>query len=167
MTKDQRQTTIIIILILMVLLAFLVQLLVFPAHAGAIAPGSVNNLSKTPGDVLTTSKVKICHQKTSTIRNVPMKVKNQAYANYGITRTTGWCATKGCEVDHLISLELGGSNSIKNLWPQSYAGKWNARVKDKLENRLHVLICNGTLTPVQAQRAISHNWIIAYNKYVR
>ena len=26
-------------------------------------------------------------------------------------------ATTKSEVDHLISLELGGSNSIKNLWP--------------------------------------------------
>lgn len=43
----------------------------------------------------------------------------------------------GCEVDHLISLELGGANAIENLWPQPFDGKWNAHVKDRLELRLH------------------------------
>ena len=71
------------------------------------------------------------------------------------------------EVDHLISLELGGSNDIKNLWPQSYTTKpWNAHVKDKLENRLHKLICYGAINIVEAQIAISKNWIEAYKKYI-
>ena len=47
------------------------------------------------------------------------------------------------EVDHLISLELGGSNAIRNLWPEPYAGRWGARTKDVLENRLHDLVCEG------------------------
>jgi hypothetical protein len=40
-------------------------------------------------------------------------------------------------VDHLIPLELGGSNDIANLWPQSYVTVWNAHMKDRLENRLN------------------------------
>lgn len=136
------------------------------AVCAALAPGSLNDIDKTPGDVLTTSKNVICTQKTSTIRNVSTKTKKQAFAIYGLTRTTGWCKPKNCEVDHLISLELGGSNSIKNLWPQPYAGKWNAHLKDALENRLHKLICNGSVTPKVAQAAISHDWISAYKKYV-
>lgn len=131
-----------------------------------ITPGSVNDLVMTPGDVRTTDKHSICNTKTSTLRNVTSATKKQAFKLYGLTNKTGWCAAKGCEVDHLISLELGGTNDIKNLWPQSYAGKWNARVKDKLENRLHKLICNGTVTPVDAQFAISHDWIGAYEKYL-
>lgn len=131
-----------------------------------VPPGSMNDLIKTPGDVRTTDKVKICTQKTSTIRNVSSATKKQSYLLYGISKTTGWCRAKGCEVDHLISLELGGSNNIKNLWPQTYAGVWNARIKDKLENRLHKLICNGTVTPEDAQFAISHDWIGAYQKYM-
>ena len=33
-----------------------------------------------------------------------------------------------------MSLELGGSNDIANLYPESYAGPNGARVKDALEN---------------------------------
>jgi hypothetical protein len=36
----------------------------------------------------------------------------------------------------LIPLELGGSNSVKNLLPESYrTSRWNARVKDRLERQ--------------------------------
>ncbi len=33
------------------------------------------------------------------------------------------------EVDHLVSLELGGSNDIRNLWPEPSAGRWGARTR--------------------------------------
>lgn len=75
--------------------------------------------------------------------------------------------TRDFEEDHLESLEIGGSpTDPKNLWPQSYRGKWNAHLKDHLENRLHKLVCNGTLTLEQAQISISQNWIAAYKRYV-
>lgn len=136
------------------------------AVCAKLAPGSLNDMDKTPGDVRTTDVNIICHQSTKTVRNVSAKTKKQAFALYGLTRQTGWCKPMNCEVDHLISLELGGSNDIKNLWPQPYAGKWNARGKDKLENVLHRLICDGTITPEEAQDQISHDWISAYLKYV-
>jgi hypothetical protein len=71
------------------------------------------------------------------------------------------------EIDHLISLELGGSNSIKNLWPESHrTSPWNAQVKDRLEDKLHELVCSGQLDLKTAQQAIASNWIEAYKKYV-
>ena len=136
------------------------------AVCAALAPGSLNDIDKTPGDVRTTDKETICTQSTKTVRNVSSATKKQAFKLYGLTRQTGWCKALNCEVDHLISLELGGSNDIKNLWPQPYAGKWNAHVKDKLENRLHKLICDGSVTPQEAQEAISRDWITAYHKYI-
>ena len=72
------------------------------------------------------------------------------------------------EEDHLISLELGGSpTSPANLWPEPYAGKYGARVKDQLENKLKRLICSGRISLTEAQQAISSNWYSAYLKYVK
>jgi hypothetical protein len=66
-----------------------------------------------------------------------------------------------------FSPELGGSNSIKNLWPESHrTSPWNAQVKDRLEDKLHELVCGGQLDLKTAQRAIASNWIEAYKKYV-
>ena len=75
--------------------------------------------------------------------------------------------TADFEEDHLISLELGGSpDNPKNLWPEPYASATGARVKDKVENALHALVCNGSVTLKTAQKAIATNWYTAYLKYV-
>jgi hypothetical protein len=95
------------------------------------------------------------------VRDVPESVKEQVYRRYGVVHVP-----RAHEVDHLISLELGGSNAITNLWPEPYAGRWGARVKDRLEDRLHALVCAGSLTLRQAQRAIARNWPAAYRRYV-
>jgi len=120
----------------------------------------------TPGAVRTTDAHEICIRATSDIRKVSAKTKRQVYAAYGNAggNHTGFCSvTGGCEVDHLISLELGGSNDIKNLFPQPYSGvKWNARVKDRLENKLHQEICAGTISTELAQKKIATNWIQAF-----
>ncbi len=99
---------------------------------------------------------------TKKVRNVPQSVKEQVYHEYGITAH----APGEYEVDHLISLELGGSNSIKNLWPESYKTQpWNARVKDKLENKLHAMVVSGQMSLPDAQHEIATDWIAAYKKY--
>lgn len=75
--------------------------------------------------------------------------------------------TRDYEEDHLISLELGGSpDSPQNLCPEPYTGNGGARVKDKVENKLHDLVCNGTLPLATAQQAIATDWWAAYQKYV-
>jgi len=74
------------------------------------------------------------------VRAVPQGIKQEVYREYGITSH----GRGDYEIDHLIPLELGGSNSIKNLWPESYRTlAWSARVKDRLENKLHELVCSG------------------------
>jgi hypothetical protein len=61
-----------------------------------------------------------------------------------------------------VSLELGGANDIANLWPQPYGGPWGAEAKDRLENRLHRLVCSGELDLAAAQHEIATDWIAAY-----
>ena len=118
----------------------------------------------TPGDVFDVTVEDICVPGYARkVRKVTSALKRQAYACYGITR---W-KTGDYEVDHLIPLSIGGSNSIKNLWPQSTkTSPWNSYMKDALERRLHNLVCAGKLDIKTAQQEIASNWIKAYKKYV-
>jgi hypothetical protein len=62
---------------------------------------------------------------------------------------------------------LNSASSIKNLWPESHrTSPWNAQVKDRLEGKLHELVCSGQLDLKTAQQAIAANWIEAYKLYV-
>jgi hypothetical protein len=134
------------------------------ANTSLIARGFVQNPNMTPGDVLTTDRNQICTPGyTKTVRNVPSGLKHQVYNEYGIpTHKPG-----DYEIDHLISLELGGSNSVRNLWPESFKSMpLNAHVKDDVENKLHEMICNGQIGVSQAQQEIAHDWTVAYAKYV-
>ena len=140
-----------------------------PHHAPAASSVDQSNApllpdsKMTPGATLPVTRADICVPGyTQKVRNVPLDVKKQVYAEYGIqSHKPG-----DYEVDHLISLELGGSNSIKNLWPQSYKTQpWNAHVKDALENEMHVEVCSGRLDLATAQHDIATDWIAAYKKY--
>ena len=116
----------------------------------------------TPGVALTASAARVCVRGYSaSVRNVPQAEKDAVYARYGVVDVP-----YRHEVDHLVSLELGGSNAIANLWPEPYAGRWGARTKDVLENRLHELVCDGRLRLRRAQRTEAADWVAAYRLYV-
>jgi hypothetical protein len=72
-----------------------------------------------------------------------------AYPAYGIPAATP------SELDHLVPLELGGSNDISNLWPQAGAVP---NSKDPIENALRNAVCNGRVSLAEAQRAIATDW---------
>lgn len=120
------------------------------------------NRRLTPGVVLTTSAATVCVVGySSSVRDVSESDKDAVYARYGVVHVP-----YAHEVDHLISLELGGSNAMANLWPEPYAGRWGARTKDVLENRLHGLVCSGALSLRHAQHIERTNWVSAYRRYV-
>ncbi|MEP7064475.1 MAG: HNH endonuclease [Gemmatimonadota bacterium] len=119
---------------------------------------------KTPGATLDVTEADVCVPGyAGRVRNVPTSVKREAYASYGIrTHEPG-----EYEVDHLISLKLGGSNSIRNLWPESFRTQpWNAYVKDALEDELYRRVCAGALSLTTAQQVIARNWVAGYRRYV-
>jgi len=124
------------------------------------------NPALTPGAVdSSATKDKICvygYTSQAGVRNVTQATKNAVFAEYKVDSK----ADK-FEIDHLISLELGGSNDIKNLWPQAYnTTPLNAHVKDALENKLHALICSGKANLAAVQHDIADDWTKAYIKYV-
>jgi hypothetical protein len=81
------------------------------------------------------------------VRNVSESLKQKVYLAYGIRRHRPYAY----EIDHLVSLELGGSNSQKNLWPEKQPG---AKLKDKVENFLHRQLCDGVISLRSAQSKI-------------
>ncbi len=67
------------------------------------------------------------------------------------------------ELDHLISLELGGCpDCVGNLWPEPYNGALGAHQKDKVENYLHKKVCSGAISLHDAQVEIANNWEAVY-----
>ena len=68
------------------------------------------------------------------------------------------------EIDHIISLELGGSNDIANLFPERASPAPGYKVKDRLENELHRHVCLGQKSLRSAQREIATNWQALYKK---
>lgn len=127
---------------------------------------------KTPGSYRAgLSKAKICSIKWGKDeRHVTGAMKKQVFALYGYTGNDDpRCVPSGkrhCEIDHLISRELGGADEVINLWPQAYGtSPWNAVLKDKLGNRLHKEMCAGAITLKQARAMLVDDWREAYKKY--
>lgn len=125
----------------------------------------------TPGVATDLTLKQICGKKWGKDhRAVTEAMKRHVFAAYGLSGNTD----KACkpdkhgrhfEIDHLASRELGGADDVKNLWPQCYSGKWNAVLKDKLENRLHKEVCAGNITLEEAQKGIISNWQTMYIRY--
>lgn len=141
--------------------------------ARAILAGDLPDLDKTPGvSRHGLSNTRICEIRWGKDeRHVTQAMKDQAFALYGYSgyhdpHCVADAHGKTCEIDHLISRELGGADDVKNLWPQAYGSTpWNAHLKDKLENRLHKEVCNGTITLQQARDMLVNDWTKAYVKY--
>jgi hypothetical protein len=93
---------------------------------------------------------------------IPRAVALRVFEAYGVTDPR----PREYELDYLIAPELGGTNDIRNLWPQPYRTvPWDAHAKDALEDHLHELVCGGRLSLATAQRDIATDWIAAYKKY--
>ncbi|MDE3096656.1 MAG: HNH endonuclease [Chloroflexota bacterium] len=122
------------------------------------------NPTLTPGDVIAgVTPAQVCTPGYArSVRFVPASEKIRVYAEYGVSAH----AYGAYEVDHLVPLELGGSNDIKNLWPQPAVPVPGFHEKDDLELRLHDLVCRGRLDLHAAQRAIAGDWLAAYRRYI-
>jgi hypothetical protein len=130
--------------------------------SGCMAHGGLPDSACTPGAIFPNVTMQdICKSGYArSVRNVPTSEKNQDYAEYGITHHS----TGQYEVDHLVSLELGGSNDIANLWPEAASPKPGFHEKDKVENYLHSQVCSGAISLKEAQIEIATNWLAVYNR---
>lgn len=92
-------------------------------------------------------------------------LKRMLVKEYGYNDRRMW----DYELDHDAPIGLGGAPADpRNLWPEPHnvVGGWGSYAKDRLEVRLHTLVCRDQVPLRQAQYGITHNWIAAYKKYI-
>ena len=124
-----------------------------PATTTTIAVAGHPRPDLTTGVVLTTSRGSVCTPGWASQHRKSLTAQQKAT----VLRAYGYPASqKVAEWDHLISLELGGGNGTRNIWPQvNYA---EDQRKDRLENRLHDAVCAGRLDLAKAQAEIRQYW---------
>lgn len=130
--------------------------------SGCQARGALQDHACTPGAIFQgVTKSKICrYGYTRTVRFVTYSTKTRVYHEYGI-----YSHRRGqYEVDHLVPLELGGSNTIANLWPEAADPPPGFHEKDQVENYLHDKVCSGRISLHQAEQQIATNWLSVYKQ---
>ncbi len=128
--------------------------------SGCQVQGPLPDSACTPGAIFAgATKEQICTSGyAKSVRDVPDEEKAQVYAEYGISSHR----PGEYEVDHLVSLELGGSNDIANLWPEAASPRPGYHEKDRYENYLHDQVCSGESSLAEAQHRIATDWLRAW-----
>lgn len=143
-----------ILSILLLVAAALAQPVYLPNPA--VTPGATN-----PAVSQATIQATICKSGwTKTVRppvSYTNKLKVQEMAQAGLNGQPG-----DYELDHLISLELGGNpTDPKNLWPEIWP---QARLKDAVETNLAHRVCKGSITLAAAQKILTTDWTAEYER---
>ena len=110
----------------------------------------VPNRKLTPGKIAKREKDQ---------RGVTVAMEQKVFARYRLP----WSRRSEFKIDHLIPVELGGADTIGNLWPQSLRAKpYGAERKELLTQVLLERIAKRQITLEQAQEQVSKDWIDAF-----
>lgn len=134
----------------------------FPTPDPACTPGAINptvTLDVLKNPAFRTGCVRDC--------STSLSAKGKTYDSYGIAHPANNVgANQTCELDHLVSLELGGADTLDNIWPQ--CGPKNAALakryfkqKDQVENFLAAKVRDEVTDPKQLlifQKEIASDW---------
>lgn len=94
---------------------------------------------------------------------VNLAMEQKVFARYHLP----WEWRARYKIDHLIPLELGGADTIDNLWPQSLRARpYGAERKELLAEVFRLKIARGQMTLAQAQEQIGKDWIDAFIEHV-
>jgi len=119
------------------------------------------NPELTPGNFLTMDTDFLCIPRTveELAKDTTVETKKQIFENYQLS----YPPKKKYQMDRYIPISLGGSNDIRNIWPQSidYPGY---QEKDKAEEYLYNLMCNNTINITTAQERIKTDWIAVFKE---
>jgi hypothetical protein len=131
----------------------------FPIPDAACTPGAIN-------PTVTLAVLKGGEFKTGCERNKASSAakKNTTYDEYNIAHPEdNKGQNQSCELDHLVSLELGGADTLDNIWPQcgpdgvALAQRF-FKIKDSVENFLAAQVRAGQIDLAEAQRGIAQDW---------
>ena len=132
-------------------------ILTVPAFALAQLPIGLS----TPGKASRVSKEEVCAPDyASKVKPIKKWQSDQALRSYGLREDS----TR--EVVHLIPATLGGTNDPENLWPISESKELGAAQKKALDEKLHQMVCSGSIELKAAQEEVKKNWVDAYKKHV-
>ncbi len=125
--------------------------------SGCISANGLPDPACTPGAIQASVTMDpLCKPDFATPASpLPQELQDQVFAEYGITSP----APGAYEIDHLIPVELGGSNDIANLWPQPAEPRPGFQEKNKVESYMHDQACAGWMTLSQAQDEMAKNWV--------
>ncbi len=123
----------------------------------------------TPGAIDPTVTLRLLKStgfRTSCVRDraTTANAKAATYNTYNLphpANNTG--RNQVCELDHLVSLELGGADTIDNIWPQCgpsgvELGDRYFKQKDSVENYLAAAVRAGVIGLKDAQEKIAKDW---------
>lgn len=132
-----------------------------------LTPGVVNGvvIADTTGKqhLVGGVEINICAVdfRTKPFRKTSSSLKSEVCSEYDAKPGTCPSMLHG-EVDHLIPLEIGGQDTLRNLWWQPAP---EYKVKDHyVEDLLPKLICTSKITLPEAQKCIASNWVTCMKK---
>ena len=92
-------------------------------------------------------------------RGVTVEMEQKVFARYRLP----WSSRAAFKIDHLIPLELGGADTIDNLWPQRLRARpYGPDRKELLTEVLLQRISRKQITLEEAQEQIRRDWIDAF-----
>ncbi len=123
----------------------------------------------TPGAINPTLTAKVLQDPaftTKCVRNdaTTEEQKHTLYAAYGIEEPQhNEGETMSCELDHLVSLELGGADTLDNIWPQCGPADVELKErffkqKDLVEDHLGEFVKLGKVELGEMQKRIAADW---------
>lgn len=94
---------------------------------------------------------------------VTVEMEQKVFARYRLP----WAGRAAFKIDHLIPLELGGADTIDNLWPQRLRARpYGPDRKELLTEVFLQRIAKRQMTLEEAQEQIRRDWIDAFIDHV-
>jgi hypothetical protein len=85
---------------------------------------------------------------------ISTKTSTEVFAEYAIAKKK----RSSYAIDHLVPLDLGGTNALTNLWPIPLKGTATPKRKAVVDAAVHKSMCAGFISLATAQGLFNMNW---------